>query len=55
MKFLMKAVHVSYTILDVIYVPDDCLDDEIQEAVEGHAIELDIYQLVDDFEWECAE
>ena len=45
----------SYTILDAIDVPDDCSRDEIKEAVEGHAMGLGIYQLVDDFEWECVE
>ncbi|MBQ4122268.1 hypothetical protein IJD44_00865 [bacterium] len=47
----MREIQVSYTILDIINVPDDCSDDEIQETVEGHAMDLGIYQLVNDIEW----
>lgn len=47
----MQIIYVSYTILDIIHVPDDYSDDEIQETVEGHAMDLGIYPLVNDFEW----
>lgn len=47
----MQTIYVSYTILDIINVPDECSDDEIQETVEGHAMDLGIRQLVNDFEW----
>ena len=51
----MKTIYVSYTILDAIDVPDDYSRDEIKESVEERAMDLGIYQLVDDFEWECVE
>ena len=51
----MKTIYISYTILDTINVPDNCSDDKIQEIVEEHAMDLGIYQHVNDFEWERVE
>ena len=54
-ELLMKTIYIYYTIFDTINVPDNCSDDEIQEIVEEHAIDLGIYRHVNDFEWECVE
>lgn len=50
-ELLMKTIYISYTILDIINVPDNCSDEEIHEIVEEHAMDLGIYQLVNDFDW----
>ena len=47
----MREINVSYTILDIIVVPDECSYDEIQEVVEGHAMDLGIYNICNDIEW----
>ena len=51
----MQTIYVSYMILSTINVPDGCSDDEIQDAVEGHAMDLGFHQFVHAIEWERDE
>ena len=41
----------SYTILDIIEVPDNASADDIDEIVHNNASELGFEHLVNDFEW----
>jgi hypothetical protein len=50
----MKYVQVSYTLLDVLEVPEDFTPDDIEERVEIDMREKGIYNLVNDVEWCCA-
>ena len=47
----MKAISICYTILDIIEVPDDFTDDEIQAACEEKWSEYECNICYDDLEW----
>lgn len=47
----MKTIRVTYTVLDVIEVPDDYTDEEIKEALIDNWTEFNGY-LISDMEWE---
>lgn len=51
----MKQIQISYTILDIIEVPDNWTDEEIDEAVSNNAYDLGIWGMIDDAEWEVVE
>ena len=51
----MKRVQICYTIFDVIEVPDDWAEEEIDAAVSDNAYEFGIYGMVDSTEWEVIE
>ena len=46
----MKTVRICYTILDVIEVPDEMTDEEIQEFCEQNFYEVEMNY--NDVEWE---
>lgn len=48
----MKNIQVVYTVFDIIEVPDDWTEEEIDEAVSNNAYDLGIWGMVDDAEWE---
>lgn len=45
----MREIKVSYTILDIIEVPDDATDDEIEELCEQNW--YDVAKDYNDLEW----
>lgn len=47
----MKTVHIRYTVFDIIEVPDNWTEEEIDAAVSDNAADLGIYGMVDDTEW----
>ena len=46
----MKSIRICYTILDVIEVPDDLTDEEIEEECEMHWHDVELKY--NDLEWE---
>ena len=48
----MKKIQIVYTVLDTIDVPDNWTEKEIDEAVSYNALDLGIWGMVDDAEWE---
>lgn len=47
----MKAISIRYTILDIIEVPDDLTDDEIQAACEENWSGYECNICYNDLEW----
>ena len=47
----MKVISISYTILDIIEVPDDLTDDEIQAACEENWSKYECTISYNDLEW----
>lgn len=47
----MKTVRISYTIVDSVEVDDDATPNEIQNYIEDNAMELGIYDFINDMEW----
>ena len=48
----MKKIQVVYTVFDIIEVPDNWTEEEIDAAVSDNALDLGIWGIVDDAEWE---
>lgn len=47
----MKFIKVTYTVLDVIEVPDDYTDEKIERALIDNWTDFSDY-LINDMEWE---
>ena len=51
----MKSIQIAYTVLDIIEVPDNWTEEEIDEAVSDNALDRGIYGMIDDTEWQVVE